>query len=55
LYCKIVRFGDDGRVKVKIAENITVEVARSAITEKTTTTTTEAIKGKSDDTGAKNA
>ena len=47
LYCKIVRFGDDGRVKVKIAENITIEVARSAITDKVTTTT-EVTKSKSD-------
>src|SRR3989304_225233 len=39
LYGTIVRFGDDNRVKVKIAENVTVEIARSAITDKVTGTT----------------
>lgn len=47
LYGTIVRFGDDNRVKVKIAENVTVEIARSAITDKVTGTT-EVAKGKSD-------
>ncbi|MBZ0170440.1 preprotein translocase (YajC) [Candidatus Methylomirabilis lanthanidiphila] len=45
LYGTIVKFGDDNRVKVRIAENVTVEIARSAITEKPTGTT-EAAKGK---------
>ena len=39
LYGTIVRFGDDNRVKVKIAENVTVEIARSALTGKATGTT----------------
>ncbi len=55
LYGTIVKFGEHNRVRIRIAENVTVEIARSAITEKTTTTTTEATKGKSDDAGTKNA
>lgn len=47
LYGTIVRFGEDNRVKVKIAENVTVEIARTAITERAAGTT-EGAKGKSD-------
>lgn len=47
LYGTIVRFGEDNRVKVKIAENVTVDIARSAITERAAGTT-EGAKGKSD-------
>lgn len=47
LYGTIVKFGENNRVKVKIAENVTVEIARSAITEKAAETT-EGAKGKSD-------
>ncbi|PTL34873.1 preprotein translocase subunit YajC [Candidatus Methylomirabilis limnetica] len=39
LYGTIVKFGDNDRVKVKIAENVTIEIARSALTGKVTTTT----------------
>ncbi|PWB78226.1 MAG: preprotein translocase subunit YajC [Candidatus Methylomirabilota bacterium] len=46
LYGTIVKFsGDSNRVKLKIADNVTIEIARSAITEKATGTT-EAIKDK---------
>ncbi|MCZ7626393.1 MAG: preprotein translocase subunit YajC [Candidatus Methylomirabilis sp.] len=45
LYGTIVKFGEDNRVKVRIAENVIVEMARSAITEKPTGTT-EVAKGK---------
>lgn len=47
LYGTIVKFGEDNRVKVKIAENVVVEITRSAITEKPGATT-EVAKGKSD-------
>jgi len=47
LYGTIVKFGENNRVKVKLAENITVEIARGAITEKAAETT-EVAKGKSD-------
>lgn len=47
LYGTIVKFGEDNRVKVKIAENVTVLIARSAITEKASGTT-EGAKGKGD-------
>lgn len=47
LYGTIVRFGEDNRVKIKIAENVTVEIARSAITGKPAGTT-EAAKSKGD-------
>lgn len=47
LYGTIVRFGEDNRVKVRIAENVTVEIARSAITGKPAGTA-EAAKSKSD-------
>lgn len=47
LYGTIVRFGENNRVKIKIAENVTVEIARSAITGKATGTA-EGGKAKSD-------
>ena len=47
LYGTIVKFGEDNRVKVRIAENVTVEIARSAITEKPAGTM-EPAKGKGD-------
>lgn len=47
LYGTIVKFGEDNRVKVKIAENVVVEITRSAITEKPGAAT-EVVKGKSD-------
>ena len=47
LYGTIVKFGENNRVKVKIAENVTVEIARSAITEKAAGTT-EVAKSKGD-------
>ncbi len=47
LYGTIIKFGEDNRVKVRIAENVTVEIARSAITEKPGATT-EVAKTKSD-------
>jgi preprotein translocase subunit YajC len=47
LYGTIVKFGEDNRVKVRIAENVTVEIARSALTEKAGGTA-EAAKGKGD-------
>lgn len=47
LYGVIIKFGEDNRVKIKIAENVTVEIARSAITEKAAGPT-EGAKGKSD-------
>jgi preprotein translocase subunit YajC len=47
LYGTIVKFGEDNRIKVRIAENVTVEIARSAITEKPVGTT-EVAKAKSD-------
>ena len=47
LYGTIIKFGENNRVKVKIAENVTVEIARSAITEKAAGTT-EAAKSKGD-------
>lgn len=47
LYGTIVKFSGDNRVKVKIAENVTVEIARSAITEMAIRTT-EAPKSKSE-------
>src|SRR5574337_1711709 len=47
LYGTIIKFGEDNRVKVRIAENVTVEIARSAITEKAGGTA-EAAKGKGD-------
>lgn len=47
LYGTIVKFGEDNRVKVRIAENVTVEIARSAITEKPAGTT-EIAKSKGD-------
>lgn len=47
LYGTIVRFGEGNRVKVKIAENVTVEIARSAITEKAAGAT-EGAKDKSE-------
>ncbi len=47
LYGTIVKFGEDNRVKVRIAENVTVEIARSAITEKPVGTA-EVTKSKSD-------
>ena len=34
LYGTIIGFGEDNRVKVKIAENVKVDIARSAITGK---------------------
>ena len=36
LYGTIIGFGEDGRVKVKIAENVKVDIARSAISSKVT-------------------
>ncbi|MBZ0159871.1 preprotein translocase subunit YajC [Candidatus Methylomirabilis sp.] len=47
LYGTIVKFGEDNRVKVRIAENVTVFIARSAITGKVAETT-EAAKSKSE-------
>ena len=47
LYGTIVKFGENNRVKVKIAENVTVEIARSAVTERAVVTT-EGAKGKGD-------
>lgn len=47
LYGVIVRFGEVNRVKVKIAENVTVDIDRSAITEKIAGAT-EGAKGKGD-------
>ena len=47
LYGTIVRFGEDNRVKIKIAENVTVEIAKGAITEKVAGLT-EGAKGKGD-------
>jgi preprotein translocase subunit YajC len=47
IYGTIVRFGEDNRVKIKIAENVTVEIARSAVTGKPAETT-EGTKSKSD-------
>ncbi len=48
LYGTIVKFGENNRVKVKLAENVTVEIARGAITEKAVETTEGTAKGKSD-------
>ena len=48
LYGTIVKFGENNRVKVKLAENVTVEIARGAITEKAAETTEGTAKGKSD-------
>ncbi len=36
LYGTIIGFGEDNRVKVKIAENVKVDIARSAISSKIT-------------------
>lgn len=47
LYGTIIKFGEDNRVKVRIAENVVVDIARSAITEKPVGTT-EVAKAKSD-------
>lgn len=45
LYGTIIGFGEDNRVKVKIAENVKVDIARSAITGKVAAAL-EAGKGK---------
>jgi preprotein translocase subunit YajC len=34
LYGTIIGFGEDNRIKVKIAENVKVDIARSAISSK---------------------
>lgn len=47
LYGTIIKFGEDNRVKVRIADNVVVDIARSAITEKPSGTT-EAAKTKSE-------
>ncbi|MGH7411474.1 MAG: preprotein translocase subunit YajC, partial [Candidatus Methylomirabilis sp.] len=47
LYGTIIGFGEDNRVKVKIAENVKVDIARSAITGKVTGAI-DAGKGKGD-------
>ena len=47
LYGTIIKFGEDNRVKVRIADNVVVDIARSAITEKPAGTT-EAAKTKSE-------
>ena len=47
LYGTIIGFGEDNRVKVKIAENVKVDIARSAIQSKIAGMI-EAGKGKSD-------
>src|SRR3990172_10871339 len=47
LYGTIIGFGEDSRVKVKIAENVKVDIARSAISSKGAAAI-EAGKGKGD-------
>ena len=47
LYGTIIGFGEDNRVKVKIAENVKVDIARSAISGKAAGAT-EGAKGKGD-------
>ncbi len=47
LYGTIIGFGEDNRVKVKIAENVKVDIARSAIQSKVTGAI-EGGKGKGD-------
>ncbi len=47
LYGTIIGFGEDNRVKVKIAENVKVDIARSAITGKVAGAL-EGAKGKGD-------
>ena len=47
LYGTIIAFGEDNRVKVKIAENVKVDIARSAISSKITGAI-EGAKGKGD-------
>jgi preprotein translocase subunit YajC len=45
LYGTIIGFGEDNRIKVKIAENVKVDIARSAISSKVAAAI-EAGKGK---------
>jgi preprotein translocase subunit YajC len=47
LYGTIIGFGEDNRVKVKIAENVKVDIARSGISGKIAGAL-EGVKGKSD-------
>ena len=47
LYGTIIGFGEDNRIKVKIAENVKVDIARSAISSKVAGAI-EAGKGKGD-------
>lgn len=47
LYGTVVRFSEDNRVKVRIAENVTVDIAMSAISEKIAAPI-EKAKGKDD-------